>query len=53
MDKHFQNSKKNANLHIQVDLKPPEIKIQRPPHLYIIWSNCQKTKKVEIAKMAD
>lgn len=31
MAKHFQNSKKNANLHIQVDLKTPEIKIQRHP----------------------
>ena len=31
MAKDFQNSKKNANLHNQGDLKTPEIKTQRTP----------------------
>lgn len=34
MAKDFQNSKKNANLHIQGDLKTPEIKTQRPPAIH-------------------
>ena len=52
MAKDFQNLKKTANLHIQGDLKTPEIKAQRLPPIHKMIK-LSKTKKVEIAKMAD
>lgn len=34
MAKDFQNLKRTANLHVQGDLRTPEIKTQRPPPIH-------------------